>query len=102
MRDVTIELAAQPPVDVIGILDELDAAAPLLAGPVCGVTTAVERIASESEDLAGKVRQRVDDERVPATAVAEILTARTGVKLSSQTVRRHRRRGTASGCRCTR
>lgn len=102
MRHVSDNITTKNHADIVGILDELDAATPLLAGPVCGVTAAIERIAAESEEIAGKVRERVVDERVPATAVAEILTARTGVKVASQTVRRHRRRGAANGCRCPR
>lgn len=101
MRDVTEPLTDNPHADIIGILDDLDAAAAQpVPGPICSVTAALERIAAEDPDIAGKVRQRVDDARFPATGVADVLTKRTGVQVASQSLRRHRRRGTPSGCRC--
>lgn len=102
MRHVSDNTTTNVTADVVGILDELDEATPLPKGPKCGVAAALARIAAESKDIGEKVSARVDDDRVPASALSTILTNRTGVKVSSQTVRRHRRRNESDGCRCPR
>lgn len=102
MRHVTTKLDANPPADLAGILDDLDEATPLRPGPACGVSVALERIAEQDKAIAEKVAERVDDKRYPATKVAQVLAHRTGVDVQDQTVRRHRRRGGANGCRCAR
>lgn len=102
MRDVTDNLSTDSPADVVGILDDLQALTSPVPGPPCAVRKALELIAVEDEKIAGKVSALVVDDRVPATGVADVLAKRTGVQMASQTVRRHRRRGTPSGCRCPR
>ena len=100
MRHVTRQIDDHAPADLAGILDDLDAAQPYAFGPPCGVKSAIDHIAESDAELAEKVRERVEDKRYPASKVAAILAQRTGVNLQDQTVRRHRRRGTANGCRC--
>jgi len=103
MRHVSDNTTTNVRADVVGILDELEEAAPLPKGPKCGVAAALERIAAEDKAIGAKVAERVDDTRVAASALASILTKRTGVTISGQTVRRHRNRGDAvRGCRCPR
>ena len=102
MRDVTANITLDSPADVVGILDDMNALAPKAPGPRCGVSVALERIAAADAEVGAAVRERVVDETYPASGVAAILTARTSVNVSAYTLRRHRKRGTADGCRCAR
>ena len=105
VRDVTENLPPDSPSDVVGILEDFDAlksSQPSLPGPQCGVTAALDTIVAASPELAVPLRERVASSAYPALGVAEILSKRSGQRVSAYTVRRHRKRGTSSGCRCTR
>jgi hypothetical protein len=104
VRDVTRNLSHDSPADVVGILDDLTelVSAPAKPGPVCSVSVALARIAATDETVAAEVRKRVDDDAYPAAGVATVLTNRTGAVVAAYTLRRHRKRGTVTGCRCPR
>ena len=92
-------------------LDESDLAASLAEdlvalcvsrspGPQCGVPRVIDKIRQDiSSEVADAFKARVADPAVKASVLAEIAT-RHGYPLSSPTIRRHRRRGLADGCRC--
>ena len=70
-------------------------------GPDCRVAVILRDVTATEPGLVGDLRALLDDEKVPATSLAQALTD-SGHQLSPQTVSRHRRRSTPTGCRCPR
>ncbi|MGZ4745696.1 MAG: hypothetical protein ACXVYY_01300 [Oryzihumus sp.] len=67
----------------------------------CGMVKVLTELANDQPESFSKLLAVLDNLAVPASFVADVLT-KHGHQVSDQTVRRHRRRGTAGGCRCPR
>ncbi|MEU9355002.1 hypothetical protein AB0D65_29405 [Streptomyces griseoloalbus] len=85
----------------LGLAHELQALtnAPALSrGPQCSVGAFLD--AADVNDAAA-LREVLDNDRIPARAIADTLS-RHGEPITAYTVARHRRRGESNGCRCER
>ncbi|MFF9901238.1 hypothetical protein [Streptomyces longispororuber] len=86
---------------LIGLAAELDAlaSAPVAhRGPRCSIGALLK---SADADVAATLRAVLDMTNVSAVSIAETLS-RHGDPVTAYTVARHRRRGEANGCRCSR
>ncbi|WP_406153228.1 hypothetical protein OG217_05800 [Streptomyces sp. NBC_01023] len=79
-------------------LDALTGAPAVRKGPPCSIASV---LASMDDNAADTLRRILDTATVSSTAIAEVLSEH-GRPVTSYTVARHRRRGAANGCRCTR
>ncbi|MFH8466040.1 hypothetical protein [Streptomyces sp. NPDC017991] len=87
--------------ELVGLAADLDALTKAPAarkGPPCGVASV---LAAVDNDAAETLRRILDTSTISSTAIAEVL-GEHGRSVTSYTVARHRRRGAANGCRCTR
>ncbi|MEU2968943.1 hypothetical protein ABZ687_28700 [Streptomyces ardesiacus] len=85
----------------LGLAHELQALADAPArsrGPQCSVGAF---LGSVDADDAAVLRDVLDNDRIPARSIADILS-RHGQAITAYTVARHRRRGESNGCRCER
>lgn len=85
--------------DLAAALDALER--PNRPGPKCSVGVHLAGLAEREPGLHARVLALLDDDAVPATGLAVALGA-DGLEVHGDTVRRHRKRGTANGCRCSR
>lgn len=85
--------------DLAAALDALAQPAP--KGPPCTVGTYLAQLARRDAALHARVVALVDDTEVQAPRLAGALKV-DGAGVSAYTLRRHRRRGTADGCKCPR
>lgn len=86
---------------LVGLAADLDALTEVPAarkGPPCSVGAV---LATADEETATTLRRILDTRTVSSTGIAEVLSQH-GQMVTSYTVARHRRRGEANGCRCTR
>lgn len=65
-------------------------------GPQCTVSKILSQINDDERD---RLRRVIDNPGLPGSVIAGALT-RNGYAVADKTVLRHRKRGTASGCRC--
>ncbi|MDI3102040.1 hypothetical protein QJ054_33940 [Streptomyces sp. AN-3] len=79
-------------------LRALTTAPALSRGPQCSVGAFLD--AADLNDAAA-LREVLDNDRIPARAIADTLS-RHGETITAYTVARHRRRGESNGCRCER
>ncbi|MER6109374.1 hypothetical protein [Streptomyces hirsutus] len=85
----------------LGLAHELQALADSPAvsrGPQCSVGAFLDAV--DVNDAAA-LQQALDNDRIPARAIADTLS-RHGDSITAYTVARHRRRGQSNGCRCER
>ncbi|GHF33619.1 hypothetical protein GCM10010218_13390 [Streptomyces mashuensis] len=85
----------------VGLAADLDALTEVPAarkGPPCSVGAV---LTSVDEETAATLRRILSTRTVSSTAIAEVLNQH-GRSITAYTVARHRRRGEANGCRCTR
>lgn len=69
-------------------------------GPPCGTQRALEDLIAKHPENAEGLRDALDaSSRIAASDVADFFT-KYGHPLASQSVQRHRRRGTSTGCQC--
>lgn len=68
-------------------------------GPRCSVGLLLERLAGEDPKGFEALVARLDDHGVSARALSEALH-KAGHAVKAETIRRHRKRGTGSGCSC--
>lgn len=66
-------------------------------GPRCTVALILAQI---SDDERGSLTRLIDNPTVPGSRIAEALT-KNGYEITDKTVLRHRKRGTSTGCRCS-
>lgn len=86
---------------LVGLAADLDALTDgptARKGPPCSVGTV---LATADTETAATLRRILDTPTVSSTSIAEVLSQH-GQAVTSYTVARHRRRGEANGCRCTR
>lgn len=67
-------------------------------GPPCGMQTI---LAGLEEKAATSLQALIDDVQVSASSLSKVLSEH-GLRVSPQSVARHRRRGLHNGCRCDR
>ncbi|AKN68758.1 hypothetical protein QR97_02125 [Streptomyces sp. PBH53] len=87
--------------EVAGLAADLDAltgAPAARKGPPCSVRVILDTADGTTADT---LRRILDTPNISSTAIAEVLSQH-GRTVTSHTVARHRRRGQANGCRCTR
>lgn len=91
--DSTANLAA----DLVALKDRPRAK----PGPTCGVTLALRRLAEKDSEVAAALAAAIDNEAVSGSVLAETLGKR-GIRVTANSLLRHRRRGRYNGCRCER
>lgn len=84
--------------DHSGLLADLDALAPMPGRTKCHTALILEQLDEEARSV---VEAKIDDQTIHASVLADVLT-RNGHPVHGDSVRRHRRRGTAGGCKCPR
>ncbi|GAA5070980.1 hypothetical protein [Streptomyces similanensis] len=85
----------------LGLVHELQALADapaVIRGPQCSVGALLDAVGPNDADA---LRGALDNDRVTARAIADVLS-RHGDPITAYTVARHRRRGDSNGCRCPR
>ena len=65
-------------------------------GPQCTVARILGQITDDDREHLCRV---LDNSEIPGSVIASALT-RNGYPITDKTLLRHRKRGTASGCRC--
>ncbi|WP_328333347.1 hypothetical protein [Streptomyces sp. NBC_00455] len=91
-------MTEKKPVGLAADLEALVRAPGARKGPPCSVGVV---LTSVDEDTAAMLGRILGTSTVSATAIADVLSQH-GRSVTSYTVARHRRRGAANGCRCTR
>lgn len=76
-------------------LAHLEAVKPL-HGPRCTIEVILEQVQPAE---AQAIIEAIDNHRIAASVLARTLT-QNGYRVAQRTITRHRRRGTADGCRC--
>jgi hypothetical protein len=65
-------------------------------GPQCTVARIMGQISQEDREHLNRI---LDNPDIPGSVIADALT-RNGYNVADKTVRRHRKRGTSTGCTC--
>lgn len=85
--------------DLAAALDALEQ--PARPGPRCRVGTYLAGLAERDPTMHARVIAMIDDQAIAATGLATALRE-DGLDAHGDTVRRHRNRSLATGCRCPR
>lgn len=72
---------------------------PSARGPRCSLGALLDDLATTDPEGCAALRAALDDPTASAPAVAAALIS-AGYSIRGETVRRHRKRGTATGCAC--
>lgn len=81
---------------LIDDLMQVEARPGIYPGPQCTVARIMSLITDEDRT---HLTRLIDNRDIPGSVIAGALT-RNGYTVADKTVLRHRKRGTASGCRC--
>ena len=86
--------------DLAAALDHLEAG-PYRPGPACAVASYLAELLVRDAAMHARVVALIDNPAIVASGLADVLRT-DGLVAGADTVRRHRKRSTSSGCRCPR